>query len=260
MKQNRGRLIVMILIAFAVCCGAVVATLYSRGVLFAKQENDTGSSLNKPAIASKSSPVASDNHNVSEKEDPSAQKEKEEKGIPLRKVLKSEPVSIQTPTAVATTKSTQTDSHVTADQPPSQKSDTELLNDTVAPTGRPDDAYNHVKVLHQQLASEARDPDWADAAEAQLKNYIAQMPSERINVVSVQCASTVCEIQAVTQDANNAPADLDDWQDLIFGMVSQPWWAEYQFSQPSNMVKQTPDKRELFVAYMTRLSAPTESQ
>jgi hypothetical protein len=135
--------------------------------------------------------------------------------------------------------------------------DAEALNKVVSPTGSSEDEFNRVKLMHNRLVTEPRDDTWASQAEAQLQTYLtAAMGPERVSLVSVQCASTVCEIQAATRVPGNVSADLDDWQKIIFTMAEQPWWAEYQFNEPSNRVQDAPDKqRALFIAYITRSSA-----
>ncbi len=137
------------------------------------------------------------------------------------------------------------------------KSDDDLISKWVSPTGRPDDEFDSNKVMHNHLSTEPRDDAWASQAEQQLRNYItAKMGPERLNLVSVHCGSSLCEVDAVGRSPENLSVDMKDWQEYLLLMRQQPWWQEYQFDQPRTMVASTPDNRALFIAFVTRLSQP----
>ncbi len=134
------------------------------------------------------------------------------------------------------------------------KSDAEALLAIVAPTGATNDEFDSIKVMHNRLTTEPKDDEWAKSARRQLWDYVgATIGPQRIAYLDIQCASTLCEMQATMQASTDVDQDTLDWQVAIGQMHKQSWWSTYQFDQGTTLVGMTPDKRALFVAFITRI-------
>ena len=80
---------------------------------------------------------------------------------------------------------------------------------------------------HDRIESESRDEVWSYYVEEQLKAYFGQFAgSAGIDIVAVDCRSTMCEIQAFTYAASGEQT----WQQAMVGMRDQPWAREFSGS------------------------------
>jgi hypothetical protein len=114
--------------------------------------------------------------------------------------------------------------------------------------------FRSAPTLHQDLTKQERDPNWSESAEAQIRAYLTYMIKDNwIEIISIQCGSSLCEIQSAVRSPDTAPQDVADWQEIFFSMPQQWWWATYGFDDPTIDMKTTLDNRILFSAFIKRV-------
>ena len=104
--------------------------------------------------------------------------------------------------------------------------------------------------LHQKLTREAVDPTWSTGVEPLIRDYLANhLDSHEIQVQSVECRSTLCEVQLITPHATTPWPNLAD-------MSSQPWWSTYDLTgEPFIVAMRFNDSRPVLLAYVSRGTA-----
>jgi hypothetical protein len=107
---------------------------------------------------------------------------------------------------------------------------------------------------HQQFAAETPDATWSVMAQSQAEAYLSDKSSQNIELVSVQCGSTVCEIQAASASAEDSEKAANEWQSNLSAMSAESWWSTYGFATPNSAIFTAPDGRALMVTYLTRLT------
>lgn len=100
------------------------------------------------------------------------------------------------------------------------------------------------------LRSEERDDEWADSVERQLQASIRLHGSRHtaLQIGVPKCSKTVCMILAtggMSSDAANA-----DWQKLIYGVASEPWFQQ-SFIDMSTTMRGSPTGI-MYVSYLIR--------
>lgn len=141
-------------------------------------------------------------------------------------------------------------------QPPAAAVLPRLLADAAGSDGgNPDRRPSPVKALHQRFEAETRDPGWSSNAEATLRTYLSSNADPtRVRIMQVQCAVSLCEIQATGLSARaDINLDIESWAATVNGMSSESWWSQYGFDQANYMVASAADGRAAFVSYATRM-------
>lgn len=113
---------------------------------------------------------------------------------------------------------------------------------------------NPLATWRQRFVQDMPDPNWSSMAEAQAESYLAETVNSDIELVSVNCAGTVCEVQAASRSAENSEKAANEWQDSMSAMSNESWFSSYGFSTPNSAIWTAPDGRTLFVSYLTRAS------
>jgi len=107
--------------------------------------------------------------------------------------------------------------------------------------------------VHAVFAAEKRDDTWADYVEAKLRDYFArQRGVGKIAIVSLACRSTMCEVLAVVRPPNGAPADEVRWQEIVFALKRERWYASSEIREPSMEFGTTGDGRHAILTYLLR--------
>jgi hypothetical protein len=80
--------------------------------------------------------------------------------------------------------------------------------------------------LYTLLDNEGRDPDWSDAAEAQLVAFLRTHGAgyHGLEVKPPRCSARVCEIVVVARPGLGTEDAHANWQRLLGEMFSQPWF------------------------------------
>ncbi|WP_232147828.1 hypothetical protein [Luteimonas fraxinea] len=80
--------------------------------------------------------------------------------------------------------------------------------------------------LYMLLDNEGRDPDWSDAAEAQLAAFLRTHGGgyHGLEVKPPRCSARVCEIVVVARPGLGTEDAHANWQRLLGEMFSQPWF------------------------------------
>jgi hypothetical protein len=74
---------------------------------------------------------------------------------------------------------------------------------------------NLLIALHQRLASESIDALWAPRVESLVQEKMSNQMSSGLQLVSVRCASTICEIQGIANNKDYNSAAFSGWTDAI---------------------------------------------
>ncbi len=113
---------------------------------------------------------------------------------------------------------------------------------------------NPLAAWHKRAADDANDPNWSPMAQAQAESYLSETVSSDIELVSVKCTGSVCEIQAASTTAENSEKAANEWQASISAMSNESWWSTYGFAAPNSAIWAAPDGRALLVSYLTRVA------
>lgn len=105
---------------------------------------------------------------------------------------------------------------------------------------------------HQQFAAETPDADWSVMAQSQAEAYFFDKSSSNIELISVRCGSSVCEVQAASTTPEDSETAANEWQSNVSAMGAESWWTTYGFSTPNSAIFSAPDGRALIVTYLTR--------
>jgi hypothetical protein len=111
---------------------------------------------------------------------------------------------------------------------------------------------NPLATWRQRFVQDAPDPNWSSMAEAQAESYLAETVNSDIELVSVNCAGTVCEVQAASRSSETSEKAANEWQASMSAMSSESWFSSYGFSTPNSAIWTAADGRTLFVSYLTR--------
>jgi hypothetical protein len=111
---------------------------------------------------------------------------------------------------------------------------------------------NPVASWHKQAIEGAVDPNWSPMAQAQAESYLADAMSSDIELISVKCNRTVCEIQAASTSAQNSEKAANEWQAGISAMSAESWWTGFGFATPNSAIWSSSDGRAILVSYLTR--------
>jgi hypothetical protein len=96
---------------------------------------------------------------------------------------------------------------------------------------------------HAELEAEPEDDNWSYFMEQSLSMFLSQHPNAGLfTVFSVECRSTLCQIQVIGFDESTSP----DWGRVLFDLSKQPW---YDFNQ----VHSTSDEYQGQLAIATHL-------
>jgi hypothetical protein len=121
-------------------------------------------------------------------------------------------------------------------------------------SNRPDGNPSRLQDLHNAFAHEPVDPSWGPAAQAQIKFYtddVSQRSGGWLDFTSVECHSTVCEIQVVGTFRDVHNGDPMDWQAYAAHMGGEAWFRD-RYDSPINAVTRAPDGRWIYVSYFYR--------
>lgn len=127
------------------------------------------------------------------------------------------------------------------------------------PTGNSKAFANPLAGWHQQFAAEKQDADWSGMAQSQAEAYLSDKSSPNIELISVRCGSTVCEIQAASASAEDSETAASEWQSNVSAMSAESWWSTYGFATPNSAIFSAPDGRALMVTYITRSTSTVAS-
>jgi hypothetical protein len=105
---------------------------------------------------------------------------------------------------------------------------------------------------HQQFLHDTPDPYWSSMAQAQVESSLYASMSSTIELVSVQCASSVCEIQVASNSAQVSERAASEWQSTLSKMASESWWQSYGFDSQNYAQSIASDGRAVFVSYFNR--------
>jgi hypothetical protein len=105
---------------------------------------------------------------------------------------------------------------------------------------------------HQRFLHDTRDSNWSSMAQAQVESSLYVSMSSTIELVSVQCASSVCEIQAASNSAQVSEKAASEWQSTLSKMAGESWWQSYGFDSQNYAQSIASDGRVVFVAYFNR--------
>lgn len=111
---------------------------------------------------------------------------------------------------------------------------------------------NPLATWRQRFVQDAPDPNWSSMAEAQAESYLAETVNSDIELVSVNCAGTVCEVQAASRSSETGEKAANEWQASMSAMSNESWFSSYGFSTPNSAIWTAADGRTLFVSYLTR--------
>ena len=117
-----------------------------------------------------------------------------------------------------------------------------------------DSTREHVPVqFHKELEMEPVDPEWSGPSTDMLTSYLATLDTKGgLEFPSVQCRSTLCEIQAVSVlPGDNVRGGSADWQTFSSRMQNEPWFRE-MFRDPILVVTMAPDGRVIYLNYFQR--------
>ena len=82
--------------------------------------------------------------------------------------------------------------------------------------------------LHQQLEHEVLDAGWAIPLQQNISDYIYREWPDTIDLLSVDCRATMCELQAHSyspeQQSHTNAGDFDQWLQVIAGMRQEDWF------------------------------------
>lgn len=102
---------------------------------------------------------------------------------------------------------------------------------------------------HEDLEQEPRDPAWGESIERDVGAYFATQPHTLgLELLSVSCRSTRCEIQAA--DAQATETGMQDGQLFMSQMARQVWW-KTDIGNIETYVSQM-DGRTIYWTYLTR--------
>ncbi len=111
---------------------------------------------------------------------------------------------------------------------------------------------------HQQFVKDTPDAVWSPMAQSQAESYLASKLGPEIELISVRCGSTVCEVQGASTSAQGSEKAANDWQANMSAMSGESWWPTFGFAVPNSAIWSAPDGRALFVSYLTRETQSTE--
>lgn len=79
--------------------------------------------------------------------------------------------------------------------------------------------------IHTELENEPEDADWSYFMEQALSQFLSQHPNAGLfSIFSIECRTTICEIQSIGYNDSTAP----DWSRIMYDLQQQPW---YDFRQ-----------------------------
>jgi hypothetical protein len=110
---------------------------------------------------------------------------------------------------------------------------------------------------HQQFLQDTRDAYWSSMAQAQVESSLSMSMGSTLELVSVQCASSVCEIQVASNSAQVSEKAASDWQSTLSKMASESWWQSYGFDSQNYAQSIASDGRAIFVSYFNRATGST---
>lgn len=88
---------------------------------------------------------------------------------------------------------------------------------------------NMAATITSSLASEVRDPQFADEMELQVKDFVYQFGFDQdVELSLINCKSTVCEISFSPKD--NATFDERTWRKVSDKLFETPWWKTFKAS------------------------------
>jgi hypothetical protein len=113
---------------------------------------------------------------------------------------------------------------------------------------------NPLATWRRRFVQDTPDPNWSSMAEAQAESYLAETVDPDVELVSVSCAGTVCEVQAASKSAEDSGKAANEWQSSMSAMSNESWWNSYGFATPNTAIWTAADGRTFFVSYLTRAS------
>lgn len=129
-----------------------------------------------------------------------------------------------------------------------------LFSDVLNPPHR--GVVQPVVQLHRKLEAEPEDDAWSPAMETTLREYLQRQPGfDRIEIMVLDCRTTVCEIQAAgfLSDSNpQLPPHLqifNVYQAATINIEKQPWASELTHAGTTFGSR---DERVLFVTQLVR--------
>lgn len=106
--------------------------------------------------------------------------------------------------------------------------------------------------LHSEYSSQSRQEDWASFVEENLKRHFLNRKFSALDVVRIDCKTSICEILAVARNAAIVPDALESWQKELFSLRHEEWWQHAQMGSPTFQVSSTKDRNAVFVTHVMR--------
>jgi hypothetical protein len=110
---------------------------------------------------------------------------------------------------------------------------------------------------HQQFLHDARASNWSSMAQAQIESSLHISMGSTIELVSVRCAGSVCEIQAASNSVQVNEKAASEWQATLSKIASESWWQSYGFDSQNYAQSIASDGRAVFVSYFNRAAGYT---
>lgn len=117
------------------------------------------------------------------------------------------------------------------------------------------DLSSPLEKWHQQFLHAARDSSWSSIAQAQIESALHLSMGSTVELISVRCASSVCEIQAASNLALANERAASEWQFTLAKMASESWWQSYGFNSQNYAQSIASDGRAVFVSYFNRAAS-----
>ena len=98
---------------------------------------------------------------------------------------------------------------------------------------------------HAELEAEPEDDSWSYFMEQSITIFLSQhRNADLFSVFSIECRTTLCEIQVIGFDQSTSP----DWQRVLFDLTQQPW---YDFGMVGTSIDDFQGQLAI-VTYLTR--------
>ena len=111
---------------------------------------------------------------------------------------------------------------------------------------------------HEQYLGEKKTGVWATMALGQIQEYLSSSLPREIEIVSVGCGDTVCEVQAASTSPETRQSAANSWEDLVGQSRQKSWWIADGFGDANAAILSTSDGRAALVAYF--IKAPDSSR
>jgi hypothetical protein len=128
---------------------------------------------------------------------------------------------------------------------------------TLDSSALPPDLSSPLEKWHQQFLHDARDSNWSSMAQAQIESSLHISMGSTIELVSVRCASSICEIQAASNSAQVNEKAASEWQATLSKIASESWWQSYGFDSQNYAQSIASDGRAVFISYFNRAAGYT---